>query len=334
VGAKSGTITGTITLNGPVNESARLQVGLTRHRLDEYIAVQAIGHATTDVAAALDGRELSFSFTEVPFGEYNIVFSSITAEPVDFLYRSEKLVLDDANPNIGGFQATTSLTGPEPWGTFAGVVLINGYNPGIDVLRFHVVNGQEESFGYSFNIWNAAYGFEYFTVGALAYGEYSIGIATADARNLLSEKMSTPVRLNEVRPDVTGLVITGDFMNLVPDTTPRYISGSVRLRGEWPANQWVAVIASRTNASSLGTSAIYYLLPHQVDADGWVDYRLGWLPEGEFDLRVYAMDLINGVITDIGGNTNPLPVDDGYPIYEGVLLDADLSLAPLAPLPE
>jgi hypothetical protein len=65
-----------------------------------------------------------------------------------------------------------------------------------------------------------------------------------------------------------------------------------------------------------------------------VDYRLGWLPEGEFDLRVYAMDLINGVITDIGGNTNPLPVDDGYPIYEGVLLDADLSLAPLAPLPE
>src|SRR3954467_7654145 len=72
-GATTGDISGSITLDGPINGAVDLQIGLFTSDLSvPPVETTDVGHVRSAVTATLSGRAIAFSFTDVAFGTYTV----------------------------------------------------------------------------------------------------------------------------------------------------------------------------------------------------------------------------------------------------------------------
>lgn len=325
----TGRISGQLTIVGPINKSFDLQVGVTAHGEDQPLRSYLVGKLANEAGAGLDGRDLYFEFGELPLGAYNVVvFTRLEErEETRLYYRSRKIRLTADNPADDGLIESVSMTGPPPWGTVGGTLLLNGYNPGLTDLLLYLMDEDDHAYRYTFSVWDAGFGVLYFTVGGLSTGTYRFGLTEPEYFSPIGLSDET-VTITPAHPDVTGLLMWGEYSNIPPDGEGLYISGEVIFNGELPADAQVALLAVPEGKGSLGTNPIYHILPGQLDEAFAANYMLGWLEPAEYELRVYALDFAGGNHTVLGKLRTRLVVDSEHPIRSGVVVRADTGLIP------
>lgn len=323
----TGRIAGELIIIGPVNRELDLNVGVTRVGREDSVEQAALGRLVSAAAAQLNGRSISYDFSQLPAGTYTIVLYGAAGGVDDIYYRSDKVRLTGAAPEITGLSAELSLTGPPPWGTISGTLLLSGARPPSLDMLLYVTDRDDRRFQYEFNMWDADFGAMYFAVGGLALGEYTLSLSEPAGLQPLG-LLADPVALSAGRPNPDGVVLWGEFP--VPQTTAvsYSIGGKVVFSARPPVPANLALIAVRRDSPDLGTSPIFHIQPELVDAGFQEGFFLTALAEGTYDLRVYALDFSGGNHQVIGGLSGPLVLEGDSQFYDRLQVPADVSLIP------
>lgn len=322
----AGGISGELTIVGPVKTNDDFYVGAVLADQDEPVQVEPAGRFVSQ--AGIDARALSFDFSGLPLSAYNIlVYTQDPNGDRHVFYRSPKLKLTLDEPRISGFSEDVSLTGPPPWGTISGTLLLNGANNTLPSLSLYVYTEERGKFRYTFDVWDAGFGVLFFTVGGLAAGDYHLGISDPDSLQLLgydAERISITPR----EPDAAGVTVVGDFFNVPPPGEGFYISGKAIFNDELPAGRYVAVLALDAKDQLLALNATYHIRPELLDEDLEADYFLGWLRAGEYRLAIYALDFLTGDHTLINELDVPITINHDHPLDTGIIIRGDVALIP------
>jgi hypothetical protein len=325
----SGRISGELTVVGPIKKNVDLSIGVVPADRDDCLQSQVVGRFASDIQAAIDGRQLSFDFDGLPLGAFNVLVFSQNEDGSHrtIYYRSPKLKLTTATPQLSGFSEDVSLTGPPPWGSISGLLLLNGANDTLQDLSLTVYSENKGVFGYTFSVWDAGFGALFFTVGGLSTGDYRLGISEPVSHQLLGYAQQT-VSLTASRPDTAGVVLYGDFFNMPPDGEGHFISGKAIFTSELPAGRHLAVLALDEANPQLTLSPTYHIRPEQLDDQLEADYFLGWLHEGDYRLAIYALDFVGGEHKLISELDKPILIDSDHPLDTGIIIRGDVSLIP------
>lgn len=328
-GATTGRISGELTIVGPVKRNVDLSVGVVPAGRDECLESQVVGRFASEAQASIDGRQLGFDFAGLPLGAYNVLVFSQHPDGSHRIiyYRSRKLKLSAGAPQLSGFSEDVSLTGPPPWGSISGLLLLNGANDTLPELSMTVYTEQKGVFGYTFNVWDAGFGALFFTVGGLSTGDYRLGISEPVSHQLLGYDRQT-VSLTAREPDAAGVVLYGDFFNVPPEGEGHFISGTAVFSGELPAGRHLAVLALDETNPQPTFSPTYHIRPELLDDELETDYFLGWLREGDYRLAIYALDFVGGEHKLINQLDHPIPIDSQHPLDTGIIIRGDVTLIP------
>lgn len=321
-----GGISGELTIVGPVKTNDDFFVGAVPADQDECVQVHAAGRFAS--AAGIDARALSFDFSGLPLSAYNILVYSETPDgDKRIYYRSPKLKLTPDEPRINGYSEDVSLTGPPPWGTISGTLLLNGANNDLPSLSLYVYTEDRGKFRYAFDVWDAGFGVLFFSVGGLSTGDYRLGISDPDSLQLLGYDPQL-ISITPSEPDAADVTLIGDFFNVPPSGEGFYISGKAIFNDELPAGRYIAVLALDNNDQQLALNATYHIQPELLDEELRADYFLGWLRAGEYRLAIYALDFLNGNHTLINELNVPITVNHEHPLDTGIIIRGDVALIP------
>lgn len=326
----TGRISGKLTIVGPIAKNVELEVGVTAHGADQPLKTYLVGKLATEAGAGLDERDLYFEFDELPLGAYDVILYTVwksTGEPWIY-YRSPKVRLTVDRPVDDGLIENVSMTGPPPWGTISGTVMLSGANPDLTDLLLYVQNEDGHAFRYNFSVWDAAFGVLYFSVGGLSTGTYRVGLTEPEFFVPIGLSDET-VTITPAQLDAADVLVPGQYYNIPPKGEGLYVSGVVIFDAELPSDAQVALVAAAKGKGSIGTSPIYHILPEQLNEALEVHYMLGWLPPAEYELRVYALDFASGNHTVLGQLRMPLLVDSDHPIQTGIVVRAETGLIPV-----
>jgi hypothetical protein len=325
-----GRISGRLTIVGPINKSFDLQIGVTAHGEDQPLRTYLVGKLADEAGGGLDGRDLYFEFDELPLGAYDVILLTRLEEREEtrLYYRSRKIRLTADSPVDDGLIENVSMTGPPPWGTVSGTVMLSGANPGLTDLLLYLTNEDGHAFRYNFSVWDAGFGVLYFSVGGLATGEYRFGLTEPEYFSPIGRSDET-VTITPARLDAVGLLVTGEYINIPPKGEGLFVSGVVIFDAQLPPDAQVALLAVAEGKGSIGTSPVYHILPGQLDEAHEANYVLGWLQPAEYELRVYALDFVQGDHTMLGRLRKPLLVDSEHPIQTGIVVRAETGLIPV-----
>jgi|GEM_PF-3324059 len=326
----TGRISGRLTIVGPVAKSVELEVGVTPHGADQPLKTYLVGKLADEAGAGLDLRDLYFEFDELPLGAYDVILFTVwksTGEPWIY-YRSPKIRLTVDHPVDEGLIENVSMTGPPPWGTISGTVLLSGANPDLTELLLYVQNEDGHGFRYNFNVWDAAFGVLYFSVGGLSIGTYRVGITEPEYFVPIGSSDGT-VTITAAQLDSSGLLVPGQYYNIPPEGEGLYVSGVVIFDAALPPDAQVALVAVAKGKGSIGTSPVYHIMADQLSEAFEAHYMLGWLPPAEYELRVYDLDFDSGNHTVLGQLQKPLLVDSDHPITTGIVVRAETGLIPV-----
>lgn len=325
----SGAIEGQLTIVGPIKKGVDLVIGVVPADQDNCLESQVAGRLASDVQTAIDGRQLSFDFDGLPLGAFNVLVYSETVDGSHrtIYYRSPKLKLTADAPQLTGFSEEVSLTGPPPWGSISGLLLLNGANDSLQNLSLTVYSQQRGAFGYTFSVWDAGFGALFFTVGGLSTGDYRLGISEPVSHQLLGYDDSI-VSLTARQPDTAGVVLYGDYFDMPPDGEGFFIKGKAIFNGELPRGSHIAVLAVDEANPQLTLSPTYHIRPEQLDNQLEADYFLGWLHDGDYRVAIYALDFVGGEHKLIRELDKPIRIDSDNPLITGVIIRGDVALIP------
>lgn len=323
----TGRIAGELNITGPISRNLDLSIGVTRVGRDDSVEQAALGRLVSSVTARLDGRSVAFDFTQLAIGTYNIVLYGAGVGPENIYYRSDKVRLTAEVPEAIDLSQEISLTGPPPWGTISGTLMLSGVRPPSTEMLLYVTNADADSFRYEFNMWDADFGVMYFVIGGLAFGEYTLGLSDPMDFQMLGY-LADPVAINKVQSNPNGAVLWGEFPEPQSDDTRYSVSGKVVLSAAPPATAQLALIAVKQGSPDLGTSPIYHLRPDHIEAGLQSGFFLNALEAGDYDLQVYALDFINGNHQVIGGLAGPLVLAGDSRFFNNIQVPADISLIP------
>ena len=320
----TGRVAGELTIVGPADTDLDLQVGLCRNnREDTYVTTPA-GRLTATASAAITTRTVSYDFSELPIGTYNLVLFSEGEDGRETYYRSGRIRLTYEVPEQAGQSAEASLTGPAPWGNTDGLLLLNGTRSSDPVMHLYFENANEHRFHYEFNAWDAGFGIIYFSVGGLAYGDYTVGISDPDRSRDLAELRDT-VAISDGEA-TESLVLWCPYPDQDTTGDGYSIGGNVKVSELWPADYNLAIVATSDVYSSLDTSPVYHILPEDLDAGLKKHFNFQALSAGEYHIQLYALDFSTGNHQVIGEITDPIILDEEQPFRDSLLVWGDISL--------
>jgi hypothetical protein len=287
------------------------------------------GRFASEAQAAIDGRRLGFDFDGLPLGAYNLLVFSQQEDGTKRIihYRSAKLKLTAETPQLTGISEDVSLTGPPPWGTISGLLLLNGANETLPELQLAVYTEQKGALGYTFNVWDAGFGALFFTVGGLATGEYRLGISDPVSHQLLGYDERN-LSLTARAPDLAGVVLHGDFYSVPPEGEGLFISGTAIFNDELPPDRRIAVLALNESDPQPTHSPTFHIQPEFLDDQLETEYFLGWLRAGDYRVALYALDFVGGEHQLISQLNKPISVNDQHPLNTGVIIRGDVALIP------
>jgi len=320
-----GQISGTLNIVGPLKSNTDLYVGLVVDGQNEVLREQLAGKVTSADSASTGERALYFLFTDLAIDAYNIVvFSYVNAGRLVY-YRGDAVQLNAAQPDHAPLNVDFSLTGPEPWGTISGLMLLNGVNNSVTDLELYAVRDDLGTFRYEFEVWNAGYGALYYAVGGLAVGEYSLGILDPLSYSVLGAHEGA-VSITAQELNAGDVMLTGTFINLPPSGEGFYISGYVILNDVPKDGQRIALLAVDKDNQHLEFAPVYHVLPAELNEEFATEFTLGWLPAGEYTLMLYDLDFADGYHVLLNDPDPAISVSSEHPINTGYVVRGDLNL--------
>ena len=320
----TGRVSGELTIVGPSNTDIDLKVGLCRNNRDDTYVETTAGRLTATAEAAVASRTVAYDFNELPIGTYNLVLFSDDGDSRETYYRSGRIRLTYEFPEQTGRSEEASLTGPTPWGTTEGLLLLNGTRSADPVMHLYFVNADDHRFHYEFNAWDAGFGIIYFSVGGLAYGDYTVGISDpVRGRDLAELRDSVTISADE---DAESLVVWCPYPDQDTTGDGYSIGGNVKVSELWSAEYNLAVVATSEVYPSLDTSPIYHILPGDLDSALKKHFDFQALSAGEYHVQLYALDFVTGNHQVIGEITDPIILDEEQPFRDSLLVWGDVSL--------
>jgi hypothetical protein len=338
--ATSGTISGTLTVGGPVNNSVPASVGLFAPGASTPLQACEAGRVTSAAGGSITGRAISFSFTDVPFGSYEIGVYFAGTSGNTFYYRSEPQAVSASAPSITGFSDTLSFAGAKPWGTISGVIDLGGDWPAGQIVFVgftppggafplqYVFTEHQESDGFVqhtgqgqvvFNI--ACLSYNTWTVGLYGYNPQTHAVTTYGLRN-------DPVVVGADDPNITNVNFPADFAG-DPGADPALatISGVLHLSGPLPQTAGFMAIAVNTIPPQAGAPiSTFDIEPGDEDSNYDIPFILRDVPAGEYSLGAFVYDFASHTAVYFASYNGTLAVDTEHMAITGLELDGDVSL--------
>jgi hypothetical protein len=297
--ATFGTISGSVTVAGPINGAANLQVGLFPSGSDDPALTAEAGHITSAAAgtAALSGRAITYSFTEVPFGTYNVGLFYAAGGSNVFLYRGSDIALNAQHASVTGQTATASFTGSGPFGSVSGATLIGGDWPTDGQLVFvglapqsnpsaalQLIVSEDE-----LNEGVLHYGLE-----SIAYGTYFVGLF---GYNPVTHAVTTfgqfdaPVVVSAAQPNAANVNFGSDFAG-DPGVDPELgsIAGTITFSGTLSDSLYVYVAANTIPPQQGPPPAVFDVIPAAI-VNNQLQYHLGFLTPGDYSVSIFSYDI-------------------------------------------
>jgi hypothetical protein len=331
--ATSGTVSGTLTVGGPINGASDLQVGLFAPGSTTATLTTAAGHVTSAAGgtATITGRNVAYSFTEVPFGTYNVGLYYASGATPTFLYRSSDIVVNAANPARTNQNGTGSFTGSGPFGTISGVTQVAGTWPDSSQLVFIGFAPQtapQNVFQWLVSADDLNEGYLYYNVDNIAYGTYYVGLygynPVTHAVSVFGQLDNT-VTINAGTPDIAGANFGSDFAG-DPGTDPALgsISGEITLNAELPANLYIYV-AANTIPPQQGAPPAAIRVKQADVVDGKLSYELPFLGDGQYSVSIFSYDINTHQAIYFGEVASPVTISGAQDVT-GVNFTADVTL--------
>jgi hypothetical protein len=337
----AGSIAGSLTIGGPVNSMANLTVGVYSPGVTTAIQSADLGNSTSAASGDYAGRTVSFQFTDLDLGSYEIAVYQGATGSETFLYRSDTLELTSAAPNMTSFSATMSFSGPEPWGTISGVIsLADSPWPGDKYVYLGFKRGDDPQLEYPLTEGYANDGYVehviadseiIFNMDFLTYGEWSVGFYgydfTTHQVTTYGERDVT-VEVNGSSLNVTGVNFPADFAG-DPGTDPVLgtISGTISFSGTLPQVGGFVAVGANTIPPQAGAPISHMeITPEMLDESNEVEYIIENLPSDDYGVAIFAYDFATHTAVYFGEYPDPVSITEGAPNVSGIDFDADVSL--------
>jgi hypothetical protein len=212
----SGRISGTISIAGPFDPDEQLRMALRFYETGGLVDQSdvTIGRVPSLAAAYFNGHSISFAYTELFVGAYNIEIFSGSGSGRHVWYTSLP-VQAGTNGAVAVSNGTFSFTGAAPYGSASGTVALTGNWPtGHKVFfGFERVGGDGTLFRWPVQETEADGGELPFDIGGLAFGDYELGLYSADAQGTVTKHgtLAQPVMPRLAAPAQPGQDFTADF---------------------------------------------------------------------------------------------------------------------------
>ncbi|MBN2080606.1 hypothetical protein JW859_00225 [bacterium] len=338
--ADSGSIAGTIAIGGPLSSMTELTVGVFSPGGTTAIQEYEAGNSTSVATGSRTERQLTFSFTELDFGSYEIAVYSGAGTDRFFYYRSEQQTLTAGSPNITGFSETMSYSGPEPWGTISGVIdLADGTWPADKYVYLGFKNGDNPRLQYPVTEGYAYDGYVehvvadsqiIFNIAFLVYGEWTVGFYGYDYTThqvTVYGERDVAVLIHGGNPNATNVnfpaAFTGD-----PGTDPVLgtIAGTITFNGELPSGPFISIGANTIPPQQGAPIATYDVTPEMVGTDMTLDFTLTDVPHGTYGVAIFTYDFSTHTVTYFGEYPDSITLSETTPDVTGIDFNADVTL--------
>jgi len=331
--ATSGNISGTLTVGGPINGASDLLVGLFPPGSTTPTLSADAGHVTSAAAgtAILTGRNIVYSFSEVPLATYDVGLYFLTGSTPTFLYRSGDIAITPTAAVLTNQDGAASFTGPGPYGTISGVTQVGGTWPDASQLVF--IGFAPQSQPQNIYQWLVAQsqlnsGNIYFNVDKLAYGTYIVGLYGYDpvSHNVtVFGQLDNPVTISATTPDVAGANFPSNFAG-DPGTDPllNSIAGTVTLNGALPDGLFIYV-AANTIPPQQGAPPSAVQVTQANVVNGKLAYTLPFLADGSYSVSIFSYDVNTHTATYFGQYSTNVAVSGGQ-TTSGIDFTADVTL--------
>lgn len=337
----TGTISGTLTIGGPVNNAVEVMVGLFAQGSTTPVQETSVGRVASAATGSMSGRDITFSFTQVPYGTYEV---AAYAQPVGgdamFYYRSEAQTISATNSAITGFTDTMSFAGDEPWGTISGVIDIEGDWPSDQVvfvgftpeggtapLQYPVTENQPTDGFVEHN----TQGQVIYNIANLGYGSWTVGFYGYD---MTTHEITTYGERDEAQlvhggdPNLTNVNFPADFAG-DPGEDPDLgsISGTLTLNGPLPAGGGFLSIGANTIPPQPGAPiGSFDIAPGDEGQDNTIDFVITDMPPGEYSIGVFNYDFATHTAVYFGSYDGTVTITEQDMHVTGIDFNGDVSL--------
>ena len=337
----TGTITGILTIGGPIDGAVDLNIGLFATGSDTPIVTSNIGHVSSATHGTSAGRTNSFSFTDLALGTYLVrAYGETTSNEMVFYYTSDPVTLTTAAPSITGLTPVMSFTGAEPWGTISGVIDLAGDWPADRTVYIGFTQASsDEMYQYYFTENQASDGYVehntdgqvIFNIDHLAYDAYTVGLygynSTTHAFDTYGMR-DVEITVHGGDPNITNVNFPADFAG-DPGADPVLgtISGVVTFSDDLPDTGGFVAIGANTIPPQAGAPiASYDVEPADLDGNMQVAYTLEDLPNGEYTIGIFSYDFATHTAVYFGAYDGTVTISDQTKDVADIDFDADISL--------
>jgi hypothetical protein len=330
-GATSGTVSGSINVDGPFNGAVDLQVGLFGAG-DTPVQTADAGHVTSAATATLSGRAIAFSFTEVAFGTYTVRLYSTGVGGNTYYYTGAPITLSAENPTVSNIAAHASFTGDGPFGSISGVAILSDDfafpgNGDLTFIGFSPVSDPQNAYQWIVDSGDVSNGELVFNVDGIAYGTWIVGLygynPTTHAVTVFG-LLDNPITISASSPNATGAVFGADSGgDPGPDPTLGTINGTITFNGALPAGQSIFVAANTIppqQGAPISSQEVTSL-------DGRTfDFSLPLLPNDNYSVSIFSYDFANHQAVYFGQYDGTVTVDDAHQTINAIDFDADVTV--------
>ena len=338
--ATSGTIAGVLTVGGPVDNSIAVSVGLFNVGGTTPVQSFEAGRVISAATGSIAGRTVNFSFTDVPFGTYEVAAYYEGVSDTTFYYRSAAQTISAAAPNITNFTDEMSFAGMEPWGTISGVIDLTGTWPAGDIVFVgftpdggmaplqYIFTEHQETDGF---VEHTTAGQVIFNIANLGYNTWTVGLYGYDP---VTHDVSVfglyddPVLVHGGDPNITNVNFPADFAG-DPGEDPELgsISGTMHLSGPLPNTSGFLAIGANTVPPQAGAPiSSFDFEPGDEDANYDIDYVMHDLPIGEYTVGVFVYDFATHTAVYFGSYDGTVEITEQAMAATGIDFDGDVSL--------
>jgi len=329
----TGSISGDITIGGPFNGAVELKVGLFNPGTIEPFESATAGRVTSTASCSLTGRTISYDFSDVEFGNYNVGLYSEGVGSNTIYYMSEQIALSEDNANVDNADGEAAFTGPGPWGTIsgfavfsaspsfpAGLVVFVGFSPLSDppnVQQWAVAESDLEGDKIYFNVDYIAYGD--WLVGLYGYDPVTHQVTTYGA-------FDSPVSVTAGDPYRTNVIFAADFAG-DPGSDPvlAEITGEVTFSAALPEGQFIYVAANTVPPQQGAPPATFEVKPEDVGGDLKLAYALEGLADGDYSVSIFSYNMATHQAVYFGDYPSTVTISGGAS-QSGIDFNADVSV--------
>ena len=324
----TGQVSGKVTVSGPINGAVELLVGIFPSGSTSPSQSSSAGHVTS--AASLSGREIIYSFIDIPFGNYYIGVYADSGGTPSFYYQSGDFNLHVDNSIVNDLSGSFSFSGTVPWGTVSGTTSVVGTWPDPSLLTYIGISpasSPQSQLQYLVSESDLNDGKLHYDMDGISYGTYIVGFF---GYNPVTHEVFTygafdnPVVVNATSPNVATINFPSDFSG-DPGTDPQLgtISGTVSLSGSLPSGLFYYVAANTIPPAAGAPPAVFEVFEAQVAGSSF-DYELSFLSDDTYSVSIFAYDVTSHAATYFGEYDTTVTISGGDS-HTGIDFNADVS---------